>query len=263
MIYLIIFLAFIFGTIIGSFLNVVVFRTGTGMGIGGRSMCLSCNRNLHWYELIPIISFLLQFGKCRTCRTKISWQYPVVEFFTGILFAANTFFLWQNVQLLVVSFILISLGMVIAAYDAKHKIIHLPSLVAFFVVGTVFVALQKIGVGESLNWITLVFGLRGAFFVTIPFFLLWVISGGRWIGFGDIEIMVIAGWLLGISGGYAAVFFAFWIACVLVLPMYVYFRVKNIRMDHQIPMGPFLLLGIYLVMICGWNIFNNLPMVIL
>lgn len=260
MIYLIIFLAFIFGTIIGSFLNVVVFRMGTGMGIGGRSMCLSCGRNLHWYELIPIISFLLQSGRCRTCKTKISWQYPIVEFLTGALFAVNIFFLWQNVSLLVVSFILISLGVVIAAYDAKHKIIHLPALIVFFITGTLFNTIQYFQYMDGVPFSPmLIIGLLiGAVVVALPFFIMWAVSQGKWIGFGDIEIIVVAGWLLGISGGYSSVMLGFWVACIIILPIYGYFKFKKKPFNHQVPMGPFLLLGIYLVLICGLNVFNLL-----
>lgn len=258
MVYLIIFLSFMFGTIIGSFLNVVVFRMGTGMGIGGRSMCLSCNRNLHWYELIPVISFLLQSGKCRICKTKISWQYPMVEFFTGALFAISTFFLWQNVPLLVVSFILISLGVIIAAYDAKHKIIHLPALVAFFITGTLFNSINYFQYmdGVPFSLLRIIGLLIGALIVALPFFIMWAVSRGRWIGFGDVEIIAVAGWLLGISGGYSSVMLGFWIACLVILQVYGYFKFKKKLFNHQVPMAPFLLLGIYLVLISGLNVFN-------
>lgn len=246
MVYLIIFLSFMFGTIIGSFLNVVVFRMGTGMGIGGRSMCLSCNRNLHWYELIPVISFLLQSGKCRICKTKISWQYPMVEFFTGALFAISTFFLWQNVPLLVVSFILISLGVIIAAYDAKHKIIHLPALVAFFITGTLFNSINYFQYmdGVPFSLLRIIGLLIGALIVALPFFIMWAVSRGRWIGFGDVEIIAVAGWLLGISGGYSSVMLGFWIACLVILQVYGYFKFKKKLFNHQVPMAPFLLLEI-------------------
>src|SRR4051812_36221267 len=79
--------AFIFGTIIGSVLNVVAARYNTGMTFGGRSKCFSCNKTLTWIELIPIISFVAQGAACKRCRSKISWQYPLVEAGTGVMFA--------------------------------------------------------------------------------------------------------------------------------------------------------------------------------
>lgn len=75
----------LFGLIVGSFLNVVILRMNTGKTLGGRSMCLSCNKKLEWYELIPLVSFIIQRGRCTKCHSKISWQYPIVEAITAVL----------------------------------------------------------------------------------------------------------------------------------------------------------------------------------
>src|SRR4051812_24315811 len=79
---------FIFGIIIGSFLNVVILRYNTERNLGGRSACMSCRNTLAWYELVPLFSYIFQRGRCMNCKTKISAQYPIVEFITGILFMA-------------------------------------------------------------------------------------------------------------------------------------------------------------------------------
>ena len=84
-------LVFILGTIIGSFLNVLILRYGK-KDITGRSACPFCGKTLQWYELIPILSFIIQRGKCRLCESKISWQYPLVEFATGSIFVSVLFF---------------------------------------------------------------------------------------------------------------------------------------------------------------------------
>ena len=120
--WLIIVITGILGLIIGSFLNVIILRMNTGRGIGGRSQCFSCNKTLAWYELIPVVSYIIQRGKCRSCRTRISLQYPLVELVTGIAFAGVA---WQVPFFdKPVSFIawltVISVSMIIAVYDIHH-----------------------------------------------------------------------------------------------------------------------------------------------
>src|SRR3989344_606823 len=83
--------SFAVGAIIGSFLNVVSLRFNTGVGIGGRSKCMSCGTGLTWKELIPLVSFAAQKGSCRKCKSKISWQYPLVEFAAGAVFVLILF----------------------------------------------------------------------------------------------------------------------------------------------------------------------------
>src|SRR3989344_1035853 len=89
-------LAFIFGLIIGSFLNVVIYRINTRKSLHGRSACMSCQNQLLWYELIPVFSFLGLKGRCRNCKTKISIQYPLVELMTGLIFTF-LFFKFQHI----------------------------------------------------------------------------------------------------------------------------------------------------------------------
>src|ERR1035437_5579006 len=116
---------FVFGLIIGSFLNVVILRLNTKRSLGGRSACMSCMNKLSWYELIPVFSFLGLKGRCRNCKTKISIQYPLVELVTGLIFA-SLFLKFQYVfflNTLMFSFIyayyavMFSLLIVIATYD--------------------------------------------------------------------------------------------------------------------------------------------------
>ena len=144
--FLIWFFMFAFGTIIGSFLNVVILRYNTGEPIvNGKSACFSCAKKLSWYELIPIFSFAALRGKCGKCKSKISWQYPLVEFFTGLLFLAvylklngfyflnsnNLFSLGNSVSKYSYFYYLavFSILIVITVYDLRHKII--PDLLVF------------------------------------------------------------------------------------------------------------------------------------
>src|SRR5574343_181515 len=130
---------FCLGCIIGSFLNVVIYRFNSGKTLGGRSMCMTCSKTLAWYELIPVISFLFQKGRCNTCSTKISHQYPVVEFITGAMFASVAYYFSsilyydfiQYVVLVTLYSMIFSLFIVISVYHMRHKIIP-DSLVYMF-----------------------------------------------------------------------------------------------------------------------------------
>src|SRR3989344_8920564 len=104
---------FLFGAVVGSFLNVVGLRWNSGLSLGGRSSCATCSITLRWWELLPIVSFLALRGRCARCHSKISRQYPIVELWTGLIFAT------VPVILLPVFCIYI----VITIYDLRHKII--------------------------------------------------------------------------------------------------------------------------------------------
>lgn len=231
----------ILGILIGSFLNVIILRMNTGKGIGGRSQCLSCNHQLAWYELIPIISFILQRGRCRHCRTRISWQYPFVEILTGILFigVGLAYAPLEHPILFLFWLILISLGMIIAVYDIRHYVIPERPLWLFFL-------------------FSVMLGMHGWGFVLVPlpFLILWKVSQGAWIGFGDVELMACAGILLGVSGGFSSVMLAFWTATIVVLPWVGLKKILGKKFSHHIPFGPFLLIGIYLVGIAGVDVFK-------
>ena len=129
---------FVLGLIIGSFLNVVGLRYNTGMGIKGRSKCFSCSKTLQWLELIPLASFLIQRGKCKSCSCKISWQYPLIEALTGFLFVIITFAYvptdLPSAALLVAHLVVACLLVVILIYDSKHKIIPDPLVYTFIII---------------------------------------------------------------------------------------------------------------------------------
>ena len=123
---------FLFGTIIGSFLNVVILRYRSGRSISsGRSICFSCGKKLCFFELVPVGSFLTQRGRCTGCQTKISWQYPIVEALTGFLFVCLYFhFQYLIVEAPLLFAILFSyyaiifcILIVLSVYDFKHKVL--------------------------------------------------------------------------------------------------------------------------------------------
>lgn len=292
---LITFFVFVFGTIVGSFLNVVILRYNTGMGFFGklfgpkeRSMCFSCGKMLAWHELIPVFSFCLQKGKCRGCKSKISWQYPLVELATGLIFVAIA---WQNfspvflnplnIFLCVLYAVIWSLLIIITVYDLRHKIIPDGLVYAFAVlslVATVVGAGASAGVDGGvvaagvLSSTLLSHVLAAAAFFSF-FGGLWLVSGGRWLGFGDAKLVVGVGLLLGLAKGFMALTLAFWIGAVVsiallfmqwfvatVLPKVV--RQSGLRgasatltMKSEIPFAPFIILGTLISFFWTFDIF--------
>lgn len=260
-----IFFYFIFGTIIGSFLNVVSLRYNTGMSFSGRSRCFSCGKELKWFELIPIASYIVQFGRCRKCKSKISFQYPLVELLTGSIFLgiflkfSNLLFISPSYLMLLSLYFMIifSLLIVILIYDLKHKIIP-DDLVYTFAVLSLASMFFDFSVFQLSIPALLPFFSGPIFF--LPFFLLWFFSGGRWIGLGDGKLALGIGWFLGLSLGASAILLSFWIGAVISIALMIFFslnsRRKRITMKSEIPFGPFLILGIIIVFFFNINIFS-------
>lgn len=268
---------FLLGTIVGSFLNVIVLRHEKGeQAVKGRSHCMSCGKVLEWYELIPVFSYLLQFGRCRGCKVKLSPQYPLVEFGTGILFvfvfthlspylpavAGAKAGLIPILELLL-QLTIWALFMVITVYDIRTKLI--PNRFSYTLAGLTFLMLF---IGESsLTLPTLSQFLAGpALF--LPFYVLWKVSDGRWLGLGDGKLALGIGWFLGLAEGATAILLAFWIGAgvsvLYILFQRLYKRLKGVQKEKEltlkseIPFGPFLVLGTLIVYVMHFNMYANL-----
>ncbi|QQR49931.1 prepilin peptidase [Candidatus Nomurabacteria bacterium] len=254
------FALFILGTLIGSFLNVVIYRFQTGKGLGGRSMCMSCGKTLHWYELLPIVSFVIQHRRCTKCKSKIAWQYPIVEAITGLVFvalAAKYYMpgatLWQFLAPLLFAVFCMCLLIVISVYDLKHMII--PNRLCYL-----FIALTFLNLFISPAGITVpeLWHLLGGILLPLPFFLLWYFSDGKLMGFGDIKLMIGIGFLLGIAMGIAALMIAFWSGALVAIVL-LFFRKKRYTMKSEVPFGPFLVLGTFIMYAFGTCLVQLFP----
>ena len=245
------FLFFVLGLIIGSFLNVVIYRLNTSKSLGGRSACMSCQNKLSWYELIPLLSFLGLKGRCQNCKTKISIQYPLVELLTGLIFAGlflklfqNNFFIFNFV--FVFTFIyyaaMFSLLLVIAVYDLRHKIIP-NNLALTFCVLSIF----------SSN--AFIFAIFDGIFLALPFAFLWLVSKGTWIGLGDAKLVLGLGWFLGFSQALSAIMLAFWSGALVGLALLI-FKKTSTGMKTEIPFAPFLIVGAFIAFIFNLRLFD-------
>jgi leader peptidase (prepilin peptidase)/N-methyltransferase len=243
---LVIAFSFVFGAIIGSFLNVVILRMNTGKGLGGRSICFSCGKTLSALELIPIVSFFALGGKCRSCKRKISWQYPLVELATALAFAGiaanimgtpadifGAYFLFYAV--------IFSLLIVIVGYDIRHKIIPDRAVYAFIVL-SFFAPLVASHASPHIGSVWFDHIIAGIA-LSLPFALLWLLSRGRLMGFGDAKLALGIGFLLGVSQGVAAIMLAFWSGAIIGIVLLL-LRHSTLTMKSEIPFAPFLVAGV-------------------
>ena len=255
-------IVFRFGLIIGSFLNVVIYRLNTSKNFGGRSACMSCQNQLSWYELIPVFSFLALRGRCKSCKIKISVQYPLVELATGLIFAV-LFIKFQDIFFIsIAEFIIVykyyavmfSLLLIVAVYDLKHKII--PDILSFIFGALAFIGLFFFNLsGPQIFYphIPTLFDFLSSLFVAMPFALLWLISGGRWMGLGDAKLALGIGWFLGLSMALSALTIAFWSGAIIGLSLM--FLGKSYGMKTELPFAPYMVFGTLIAFIFELHIF--------
>lgn len=272
--FLFLFFAFVFGALIGSFLNVCIIRFGTGKTIMGRSSCMVCAQELRWYELIPIVSFTALRGRCARCRTVISKQYVIVETLTGLmsLFFAYTFFFKSTrgmafangytSSLFAFSFIIWCFLIMIGVYDIHHKAI--PNIFAVWFIGvslvmTVFEAIHR------NSWHILGTHILAACILSGFFFLIWALSRGRAMGLGDGILAFGIGLYLGIPEGLSAIAYAFWIGAAYAVIRILIQRMgtkrlsggdKSITMKSEVPFAPFLILGTFISLALESDVFH-------
>lgn len=239
-----------FGTIIGSFLNVVGLRFRSGLTLGGRSACHSCSKTLRWWELVPVVSFLLLRGRCSECKSRISIQYPLIELWTGVLFA-SLFSIYGVSIYYLLSTLIFCLYTVILIYDARHKII--PDSLVFTAIAFAL-AFRLLSGGEALDY--LIGPILFSFFA-----LLWLYSGGRWVGFGDAKLYLSVGLLLGGYLALSSFALAFWIGTLVTLPVALYEMLskrKGLTIKREIPFAPFIIIGAWVALYFDLDIFHVL-----
>lgn len=289
------FIIFIFGLLVGSFLNSVIYRLENKKGfILGRSICPQCKHKLAWYDLIPVFTFIFLKGRCRYCQKKISWQYPLVELATGLLFLQifnfqfslrlgasgpgaifNEFSIIQFSNLIFLFYVFSSL-LVIFVYDLKHFII--PDKIIYPAIGITFVyrlfeALEfriwdlfrilapypteswysgsdfKFQIFDNLTFNWLLAGLGCSLF----FLAIYLLSKGRWLGFGDVKLALLLGLFLGWPQILVALFLSFVIGAIIGIGLIVF---KNKSLKSQVPFAPFLIIGAFIAFFWGEQILD-------
>ena len=254
---MIIFFVFIFGLLIGSFLNCVIYRLEKAESfLKGRSYCPHCQHSLAWQDLIPIFSFLILKGKCRYCQKRISIQYPLVELTTAIIFLLIfnfqlLTFNFQNLINAIFLFVISPFLIIIFVYDLKHYLI--PDKItypAIFI--TFFYQLFKIWNMGNWEW----FRIWNLFFSVLPafFFLALIIfSKETWMGWGDFKLAILLGLLLSWPNILVGLFLAFFFGAIIGIGLII---LKKKQWKSEIPFGPFLVFGNFLALFWGEEIIN-------
>lgn len=238
---------FLLGIIVGSFLNVLIFRIPLKEDIAvERSHCMHCGHVLSWYELIPLFSWIIQGGKCRACKAKISVQYPIVEALNAILWIAVVWvwgLRWETVLFCICSSILI----VLAVIDERTHEIPVGLNIAIGILGLIRVALSLFGLSDASGpWYEYVIG---AFVVSGLFLIIVLVTKGKGMGGGDVKLMAVAGLLLG----WKHILLAMMIGCILgsVIHLIRMNVGKKKNKSHVLAFGPYLAMGIYLTILFG------------
>lgn len=245
--------SFVAGLITGSFLNVVILRGKRKKPFTGRSHCEYCGKKLKVSELIPVFSFLIQKGRCRSCGVALSWQYQIVELGTAFLFAlafwhlkSLNFLEFLNFDIfsfitITAVFIGISACIVILVADFRWHLIPNGAVLILFLLGTISsLHRSKIYALEILDLYKLIYDWSGAAILALFIAAIWFFSKGRGMGFGDVKLVFATSLLVGFPSSLVALIFAFWTGGATGLLLLV-LKYKNLK--SKIPFGPFILLG--------------------
>lgn len=236
---------FLFGLAVGSFLNVVILRQRAGESLGGRSRCTACRTTLTALDLIPVVSYLIQRGQCRHCGSAFSIQYPLVELATALGFTL-AWWRWGSPLFppspeaflpFVAAAVAIAAAIAIAVSDFRYQTIPDGPTVILFLVGA---GASTARVLEASRPAVLAYDWGGAAFAAACLAILWLVSAGKWMGLGDVKLVLATSLAVGFPESLVAILFAFWLGGLWGAVL-VTLRKRTLR--SRIAFGPFILAG--------------------
>lgn len=228
---------FLYGIVIGSFLNVLIYRLPKHENIATkRSHCMECGYQLKWYDLIPLFSYLFLRGRCRKCGTRISIQYPIIEAANGILYVLIFLRYGLTIETLLYC-LLFSALLALSVIDFRTFEIPVGFNIFILILGLVRVAT------DYKNWLLYLIGLVS---VSLFLFAIFAITKGRGIGGGDVKLMAATGLLLG----WKLNLLGFVMGCILGSIIHI-IRMKVSKEGRTLAMGPYLSLGVVLTVFFG------------
>lgn len=239
-------IVFLYGIIVGSFLNVCIYRIPKKekiVTVG--SHCMNCNHRLRWYDLFPLFSWLVLKGKCRYCGAGISCQYPVIEAVNGFLYLLVFFVNGFNIDSLLYC-IIVSALIVISVIDYRTMLIPAGADFLILAVGILHLFLHL------NNWTYYVIG-----FVSVGLFLLLcallfrAVTGKSGLGLGDVELMACAGLCIGYWHGLFAIIIGSVLGAVVEG-----IKIAVTKKRGKFPFGPYLSIGILVALLWGETFYN-------
>ena len=247
--------AFLFGTCVGSFMDVVRTRVSWRKSLSGRSVCIGCGKTLCWYELIPIVSYLCLWGKCGSCSARVSGWHTLSEVLMGALFALAVVVpdsLYLTVAAILAAVFLVPI--VIADAESMEVPEHLSVPFAYAALG--------FALGSVIHT-TDITPLLGGLILASPFYLFWFVSSGRAMGLGDAKVALPVGFLIPTIIGAVSVFiFSFWIGAfgIALYAAYMLLTTGSFRLKRRmrIPLVPCIAAAYFLIIFTGIS-FMDIP----
>lgn len=235
-------IVFLYGIVIGSFLNVLIYRIPKKENIATkRSHCMECGYQLKWYDLIPVFSYLFLRGRCRKCGTRISVQYPIIEAANGILYVLLFLKYGLSIETLLYC-LLFSALLALSVIDFRTFEIPVGFNIFILILGIARI------VTDYKNWLLYAIGLVS---VSVVLLLIFLISKGRGIGGGDVKLMAATGLLLG----WKLNLLGFVIGCILGAVIHL-IRMRVSKEGRTLAMGPYLSTGVAISIFFGDYILN-------
>lgn len=251
-------MAGIIGLCVGSFLNVVIYRTPNGMSLAKpASHCPKCKNPIKWYDNIPILSYIFLKGKCRHCKEHISFRYTIVEILNALLWMFTVYMFWErSIVYSIIIMLVCSVFVCIFFIDMEHLIIldRFQLILLALAILNIFFEIDK-----DLTWDSKLFGMLGVggLFLIIHYACL-IIFKKEAIGGGDIKLIAIMGLLLGFTNAVIAIIFACIIASFVIITSSLF---KGFKKGKEYPFAPFLVIGSLISIFFGsiiYMVYNDL-----
>ena len=241
------FLYFFLGLIIGSFINVIIYRLPENLSIvKPRSFCPKCKNIIPFYRNIPLLTYIIQFGKCHSCKNKISIIYPIIECLIGIIFLFS-FTYFDNINTSISYALISSILIAISIIDYKYYIIPLQLIIVLFL----YISIDLIILKEFINHLSGMF--FGVGYLLMILIITWLITKRQGLGYGDIQLILI----IGLWHGDLKVFLVIFAAALFGLISWIFISLnRGLDKNRMLPFGTFLSIASIIIYPLEFNLIN-------